>query len=315
MINDGEKVLQSFEGLPLYTEDKGLVVGELASFCVEMEEDPIAKWNGGTISADVLHQCAAFSLFCGELFGGEVQGRLYYCRATGEWATSVVEQFVSTTLESKETGREGNIEYALTKLPKGKRWNQMGTWHSHAMVCSAHQSPTDLKDEIKQNGVHITFGILKDEEYDVHTRITHNGINYDLGNGIEHGVFAEDYKPLRADHKSEFPDWWCEQLVERPVRVRPVAKKGSTTTQHDQGDLFPRIEISDEELFKFVSLVKETHPGEDIGSVLGAVVGKWYTSQYKGPDESGATLYECQFCSTLTTDADLVCDDCYKAYS
>jgi hypothetical protein len=320
MMIKGLNVLQSYKGKALYEEDSGLVIGQLASLCVELSEEPKAQWNGTQIPADILHQCASFSKFCADMFGGEVQGRLYYDRKTGEWATAVVKQYVSRSLRSKETGDDGDIEFTLSQLPDGHRWIQIGTWHSHGNNCDAHQSTIDLSDEIKQNGIHLTFGLMADEVYDVHTRITHNGINYDMGNGVGHGIFADDYQP-NANMFIEPPNWWLDMLIERK-REAPKKSKVAGTAAIALVEREPRkaLEIGDKQYQAFHEMVEAFFPDEEVGRVFSALASKFYTDRFAPWFDDAEAIDEyngqfaCIFCGQSTESEDCICESCVNRY-
>jgi len=319
MINEGLRVLESYEGKPLYEETVGLVIGQLASTVIKTDSAPEAMWTGARIPEELIRQCAAFSEYCADKYNGEVQGRLYYSRATDEWSATCVEQWISRTLESEEIDSEGNIEAAVKNLPKGKEWIQMGTWHSHVDI-KAYQSKTDYNDEIKQNGIHITFGEIKHENFMLHTRITHMGINYDKGDNLGNEILPESMDMSTKD-LPDFPKEWAESLKERPpLKTTPFPKALNIPIEYGiKPDTQPGaiVDIDYDKYAIMRDMAKHLFPDESFESIcyrLGSmhIEQQYYQTQFEFENQDGTAslqYYSC-LCGDETANSDGVCDAC-----
>lgn len=167
------------------------------------------QWLGAkipkTLSDQVLSWCKHW------VDKGECQGKLFYHKRENKWLFEVFPQLTPrgmTTDEKPDDPRHDELQAEITK----KGYTCFGSIHHHCDI-SAFQSGTDQKDEDRFNGVHVTFGKLKDKAADIHIRVVHEGTTY---SDIPTEVFFEDTE-LSLENLPAYPKEWDERFVERPV--------------------------------------------------------------------------------------------------
>lgn len=197
-------------GRPIEVVDTETISGEIPAITYEKKNTKLT-WNGGKFPKKLLMQTVAFSKYCYDTYGGEVQGRLYYNKRKKRWKVIVLPQFVSRTLESEEIEDHAD-RLAMLAPVDNDEWDECGTWHSHAQA-KAFQSATDYKDEIIQPGLHYTLGSMCDEVNTFHSRYNVRKVFYDI-----------DDKEIMQKHIVKisqckaFPIEWVNALHERPAR-------------------------------------------------------------------------------------------------
>lgn len=167
------------------------------------------QWLGAkipkTLSDQVLSWCKHW------VDEGECQGKLFYHKREHKWLFEVFPQLEPrgmTTDEKPEDPRHDELQAEITK----KGYTCFGSIHHHCNI-SAFQSGTDQKDEDRFNGVHVTFGKLKDKVADIHIRVVHEGVTYD---DIQTETFFED-TTLSLENLPPYPEEWNTRFVKRVI--------------------------------------------------------------------------------------------------
>lgn len=165
-------------------EDLGLWEGDIAPILDETKEVDI-HWKGGKIPASILWECLAWFRKVNEKHSSEAQARLGYNPETGEWCWVAFPQYVVAGLYSKEipadelTDEQNAMRLRATREMAEGGFMEAGTIHSHCDA-GAFASGTDDKDEISQNGVHITLGHITSEQPEIHGRVVFRKIKYPI---------------------------------------------------------------------------------------------------------------------------------------
>lgn len=165
-------------------EDLGLWEGDIAPILDEAEEVDL-HWKGGKIPARILWECLAWFRKVNEKFSSEAQARLGYNPTTKEWCWVAYPQYVVAGLYSKEipsdelTDEQRAMRLRATKEMADGGFMEAGTIHSHCDA-GAFASGTDDKDEISQNGVHITLGEISSGHPEIHGRVVFRKIKYPI---------------------------------------------------------------------------------------------------------------------------------------
>ena len=163
-------------------EDLGLWEGDVAPILDETEEVDI-HWKGGKLPPRILFECLKWFRMVNEKHSSEAQARLGYNPETGEWRWFAFPQYVVAGLYSKEipsdelTDEQQAMRLRATKEMAEGGFIEAGTIHSHCDA-AAFASGTDDKDEISQNGIHITLGHISDERPEIHGRVVFRKIKY-----------------------------------------------------------------------------------------------------------------------------------------
>ena len=165
-------------------EDLGLWEGDIAPILDEAEEVDL-HWKGGKIPARILWECLAWFRKVNEKYSSEAQARLGYNPTTKEWCWVAYPQYVVAGLYSKEipsdelTDEQRAMRLRATKEMADGGFMEAGTIHSHCDA-GAFASGTDDKDEISQNGVHITLGEISSGHPEIHGRVVFRKIKYPI---------------------------------------------------------------------------------------------------------------------------------------
>jgi hypothetical protein len=139
------------------------------------EASPVITWKGGLISWDLYCKLVSFFKWSYDTTKGEAQARLVYHPTLRQWDVVVLPQEMSHGLSSRELTTHADRQEAQAIMEQG--YITCGTAHHHC-GCGAFQSGTDSTDEIRQDGLHITFGKLDADELDIHARLTIRGQQY-----------------------------------------------------------------------------------------------------------------------------------------
>lgn len=173
---------RKFHGKLVVKEDLGLWEGDVAPILDEADEVDI-RWRGGKIPARILWECLTWFRKVNEKYSSEAQARLGYNPATREWCWTAFPQYVVAGLYSKEipddelTDEQRAMRLRATREMAAGGFMEAGTIHSHCDA-GAFASGTDDKDEITQNGVHITLGEISSEHPEIHGRVVFRKIKY-----------------------------------------------------------------------------------------------------------------------------------------
>jgi hypothetical protein len=199
-----------YEGLPMINQDTGLVQGVVPAITSE-NVTPELKWTGTPFPRKLYLQTVAFARWCMLTHGGEVQGRLYYNVETNKWAVAILPQWMEEGLHSTEIEDHKDRKKSMRHV-SGPGWRQNGTWHSHAHA-GAGQSPTDMKDEIKQQGLHYTVGSLRNKYSSFDSRYSYRGLMYNLNDDEVMPSASVISKKCKA-----FPEEWKSYLHKAPKK-------------------------------------------------------------------------------------------------
>jgi len=174
--------LKTYRGKLLVREDLGLWEGDVAPIPDEVPAVDL-RWKGGKLPARILHECLAWFRLVNEKYSSEAQARLFYNPTTGAWSWTAFPQWVTPGLYSKEVE-----DHELTDEQKAMRlrsiremseagFTEAGTIHSHCDA-GAFASWTDEKDEISQNGLHLTLGHISEAKVELHGRVVFRKVKY-----------------------------------------------------------------------------------------------------------------------------------------
>lgn len=145
---------------------------------VPQAEELTAEWHGKKIPSHIWFEILAFMKASQAKFSSEAMLFLYYDEnSTEPWSYWVPPQKTNgMTVKSDPDHPEFSKQRA--QYPDV----MFGTVHHHC-TSSAFQSGTDEADETTREGFHFTVGKLgKDQESEVHARLTLAGIHYEFEN-------------------------------------------------------------------------------------------------------------------------------------
>lgn len=243
----------------LTVQNTGLFSGYIP---VEIEtvknSELVLNYTGGKIDSNVWNQIKSFLQWTYTNSGGEGQIRLFYNPTTCTWKAHPFEQFVSKGLTTDEK-KDSDLSKKVVESMLSQGYINNGTVHHHCSI-SAFQSGTDLADEIKQNGLHITLGFMDKEVYGYHSRATLRGVCYSI-------VDSEWIESLDLSNigDSSFPPDWKNYVVEKPVVPVTVWGMGQDNDLFDErwyGRTWNRAKTTD-----IPSIVETREPKESIENV------------------------------------------------
>lgn len=195
-------------------QETSLFKGLLATELEEIPEitTPIT-FKGGKIDSVTWDSVVGFLCWAYKEYGGEAQIRLFYNSTTGKWTAHPFEQYVSKSLSTDEAkDSKKNTEIIESMIANG--FTNLGTVHQHCNI-SAFMSGTDYKDEIVQNGIHMTLGYLSNPVLDFHARAVFRGVMY-KPDVIE---WFEVEPNLDNTAERPFPQEWKALVIEKPKPV------------------------------------------------------------------------------------------------
>lgn len=224
-------MIYTFNGIPVEYADACGFSGTIAIRQKPIEKKDLEiKWLNSPVPKRIVRTFVSWARHVYDEYGGECQARIYYRRDDDSWAIAVKKQYISHGLESSEVGDDGDEEECRKQLPKNGSWILFGTIHSHC-GSEAFMSPTDYRNEIKQDGIHITVGCIDQKHYEIHYRVSLRGIIYELGKECDDvHVEAHDQSTKLLPKYSEL---WNSMLIPRPVvkskGVRVIGGHGMRT--------------------------------------------------------------------------------------
>ena len=194
-------------------QDTGLFSGFIPTEVpVSKDNELVLNYKGGKIDEDTWNQVKSFLQYTYDIAGGEGQIRLFYNPTTMEWLAHPFEQFISRGLSTDEK-KDSDLSRKVVESMLSMGYINNGTVHHHCGV-GAFQSGTDYRDEITQNGLHITLGFMDRDIYDYHSRAVFRGVCYKV---IDSDWFGE--LDNRKVDDTLFPPEWKNFVVEKPVPV------------------------------------------------------------------------------------------------
>jgi hypothetical protein len=167
---------------------------------------PVAVWN----------QILSYMAESQRKFGAETQMRLLWHDDHG-WKAHAFPQETGgmTTKELDNDEKEEQMKLFPDYIP-------LGTVHHHCNI-SAFQSGTDEKDEVDQEGIHITLGNLDDTMFDCHVRIcleeAFHETTIDMVVDLDEPRIAVRDAMLLSDPKAPFPMQWIKNVTKEKPRV------------------------------------------------------------------------------------------------
>jgi len=260
--------IQVHKGNPVTTQDLGLWHGDIVTMIQECPE-PKISWRGAPIPASFFSQMLGFFRYTLDKYNSEAMVRLAYNPESKEWKMICYPQTVKPGLEVKEitdlTNEQKEIREKMSE-PLQQGFMENGSSHSHCNA-SAFQSGTDLANELKNTGVHITLGNVNSNEPSVHGRVSFRGIMYKIN-------WAEWFEGWPSDMEGRtdtfklipgsdlsFPDDWKSCCFEPPPPAKtfgfePTIYHGAhshTKYSYDSYDSFDSIySLDDYDLANFM---------------------------------------------------------------
>lgn len=206
--------------------------------------DPILRWHGPRI--DLTKQWYPALKFMADHVAHEVVLRLFMTGDRSEIVIFPLTQNYGTGMTVSEAiTKEEREEWASLNLIEA------GTVHSH---CSgnAFASGTDTADEKTRDGLHITIGKLKNDQYDIHARMTWTVPGEEQDGKLVRASMTTSQTPNLSDwfslpeHVTQFirlepeleesvvkycltkppgphiqyPDFWKTKLIKKPASVQ-----------------------------------------------------------------------------------------------
>lgn len=200
------------------------------------KKQPTVSWRGARMSWTTYCQLISFFRWTYKETGGESQARLCYNDELSLWGVIIMPQRRSSGLETEEISGHADRDTAAALLREG--YNMVGTAHHHC-AASAFQSGTDKTDELRQDGVHFTFGKMNEKKIDTHVRLVLGGMQYtcDIELFIEakaapEGLPSEmriEWDKYWYTHVPDvvFPDEWKARLVVPPPTIVTYSSGGT----------------------------------------------------------------------------------------
>lgn len=211
------------------------------------EDEPTLAWKGGKIPIAVWHEVLSFFKWSYDETKSETQVRLLYHPEKNHWVAWAFPQEHGTGMTAKEIDGEEKDK----QRSKFSGYTACGTVHHH---CSsgAFQSSVDHKNEINQDGIHLTVGHMDKDEYDLDARVCRKGVMYgcNLGEWFDYpdewnGVIPAKYiSPALEEQlitpplESSFPLEWKSNLIKvkrNPVYNNPYSGGYSYQSNHPAG--------------------------------------------------------------------------------
>ncbi len=185
----------------------------LAEFEV-IHEPSKFTWRGGLLTLKQWMEMVSACNASAKDLQSEIMFRLYYNLVTNEWKTIMLPQttvgmFVS---EIEDDPRRNDL------LNLSSDWTCLGSLHHH-VDAEAYQSDTDHKDEVNQEGLHVTLGDMYDPIMSIDARYVIDGKVFP----VEVSDFVEDPIGYNLDQiltlnvrERVFPEAWMELVLVEP---------------------------------------------------------------------------------------------------
>jgi hypothetical protein len=168
------------------------------------KKQPAVEWKGAKMDWNTYCQMIAFFKWTYKDTKGESQVRLAYNKNTLKWGIIVMPQKRSYSLSTEEIADHPDRDAAIALLREG--YTVVGTAHHHCGA-GAFQSGTDKNDEIKQDGLHLTFGKMDSPEIEHHARLTMGGKQYSTT--LPYWVSAPTHQDeLPGDLATKWSEYW-----------------------------------------------------------------------------------------------------------
>jgi hypothetical protein len=211
------------KGSPVATQDLGLWHGDIVTMLPDCKT-PGISWKGAPLPANFFSQMLGFFRHVHKTWGSEAMVRLAYNTELRQWRMLCYPQTIKQGMEIKEikdlTDEQRVIrDEMIACLNEGFMEN--GSSHSHCDML-AFQSGTDLANELKNTGIHITLGNINSERPSVHGRVSFRGIMYAINWKEWFEGWPEDmdgrcdsFNLIPGDDLS-FPQEWLKCCFEPP---------------------------------------------------------------------------------------------------
>jgi len=187
------------------------------------------QWTGGKISKELSTKILSWMKKWGPV--GETQGKLFYNFTTHTWGFEVFPQDEPYGMHTHEHDDDKRYDELYSVWSKAG-FRCLGTIHHHCST-SAFQSSTDHEDESRFNGLHVTFGKMKDKKADVHARYVHKGTTYMVTTLLDQ--FFEDTSFSLEIADNLYPKEWDTRFVKRQTYPLKTLKKKNQTTVNYHG--------------------------------------------------------------------------------
>ena len=213
----------NYRGNPVTEQDLGLWQGDIVTLLPDCKE-PKIRWTGAPIPSKFFGQMLGFFRHAHATWQSEAMVRLAYNKAKAEWGILCYPQTIRQGMEVKEIKdlseeQKAIRDAALASLGDGFQEN--GSCHSHCDA-SAFQSGTDLTNELKNTGVHITLGKINTDRPHVHGRVSFRGIMYPInwaewfeGWPVDMDGRVDTFDLIPGNDTS-FPETWLKSCFEPP---------------------------------------------------------------------------------------------------
>ena len=186
-------------------------------------EEGNLTWLGAPLPRFWWDRIRAFFAWTQDTYSGESQIRLFYRDDIKLWYVMAFPQEISHGLSTHEIEHDPEKEkYMSAILSAG--FSPMGTVHHHCCA-PAYQSGTDLNDEQKQFGIHITLGNINSSVWSYHWRVSFRGVMYTQAQPLTALIPDVDLSKPDEGVRKRCPKLWKAQLKEAPP---PPVYKGTT---------------------------------------------------------------------------------------
>lgn len=212
-----------YKNQPVTEQDLGLWQGDIVTLLPECKE-PKLRWTGAPIPAKFFGQMLGFFRHAHKTWHSEAMVRLAYNKAERQWRMVCYPQTIKQGMEVKEI-KELNVEQKAIRdaasASLGEGYHECGSSHSHCDA-AAFQSGTDLANELKNTGVHITLGRINSDRPHVHGRVSFRGIIYPINWAEWFEGWPEDMDgkvdtfDLMPGGDLSFPEEWLKSCFEPP---------------------------------------------------------------------------------------------------
>lgn len=212
-----------YKNQPVTEQDLGLWQGDIVTLLPECKE-PKLRWTGAPIPAEFFGQMLGFFRHAHKTWRSEAMVRLAYNKAERQWRMVCYPQTIRQGMEVKEIKELNEEQKAIRDAAfasLGEGFQECGSSHSHCDA-AAFQSGTDLANELKNTGVHITLGRINSDRPHVHGRVSFRGIIYPINWAEWFEDWPEDMDgrvdnfDLIPGEDLSFPEEWLKSCFEPP---------------------------------------------------------------------------------------------------